>query len=73
MTAEVPAPALAEGRELALPSYKRPPGLHPPLDFEWYRSTALRHPKQAPLCVKGWLVPPQVVRAAPTRRQAPTA
>jgi protocatechuate 3,4-dioxygenase beta subunit len=28
-------------------SYERePPGAHPPMDFEPYRSTALRHPKQ---------------------------
>ena len=31
---------------LILPSYERPAGVHPPLDFDGYRSTALRHPKQ---------------------------
>ena len=37
----------AEAGRLVLPSYERPAaGLHPPLDFEGYRSTALRHPKQ---------------------------
>jgi len=29
---------------LTLPSYPRPAGVHPPLDFPQYRSTALRHP-----------------------------
>ncbi|MBV8430835.1 MAG: hypothetical protein JO244_06725, partial [Solirubrobacterales bacterium] len=32
--------------ELALPVYERPSGVHPPLDFAGYRSTALRHPKR---------------------------
>jgi protocatechuate 3,4-dioxygenase beta subunit len=31
---------------LVLPRYPRPEGVHPPLDFPDYRSTALRHPKQ---------------------------
>src|SRR6201986_5652876 len=31
---------------LVLPSYERPDGVHPALDFTGYRSTALRHPKQ---------------------------
>src|ERR1700728_4246024 len=31
---------------LVLPSYERPRGVHPALDFTGYRSTALRHPKQ---------------------------
>ena len=44
-TADVSA-SLAESGRLVLPSYERPAGLHPPLDFEGYRSTALRHPKQ---------------------------
>ena len=36
-----------EAGQLVLPSYERPAaGVHPPLDFEGYRSTALRHPKQ---------------------------
>src|ERR1700750_158234 len=36
-----------EAGRLVLPSYERPaPGVHPPLDFEGYRTTALRHPKQ---------------------------
>jgi protocatechuate 3,4-dioxygenase beta subunit len=36
-----------EAGRLVLPSYERPAaGVHPPLDFEGYRSTALRHPKQ---------------------------
>src|SRR6266700_401421 len=49
MTAEISASASLAGAEagrLVLPSYERPAGLHPPLDFEGYRSTALRHPKQ---------------------------
>jgi protocatechuate 3,4-dioxygenase, beta subunit len=29
-----------------LPSYERPAGVHPPLDFPGYRSTALRAPRQ---------------------------
>ncbi|MGH3180256.1 MAG: protocatechuate 3,4-dioxygenase subunit beta, partial [Streptosporangiaceae bacterium] len=47
-TADVSASlAGAESGRLVLPSYERPaPGVHPPLDFEGYRSTALRHPKQ---------------------------
>src|ERR1700677_5176204 len=33
--------------ELLLPAYDRPAdGVHPPLDFTGYRSTALRHPKK---------------------------
>jgi len=31
---------------LTLPSYPRPVGVHPPLDFPQYRSTALRHPRR---------------------------
>ena len=31
---------------LTLPSYPRPAGVHPPLDFPQYRSTALRHPRR---------------------------
>ena len=38
--------AVADTGGLVLPSYERPVGLHPPLDFAGYRSTALRHPKQ---------------------------
>ena len=38
--------ASTETGKLVLPSYERPAGLHPPLDFDGYRSTALRHPKQ---------------------------
>ncbi len=38
--------ATPEAGKLALPSYERPEGLHPPLDFGEYRSTALRHPKR---------------------------
>src|SRR5438093_10369768 len=47
-TADVSASlAGAEPGGLVLPSYERPAaGVHPPLDFEGYRSTALRHPKQ---------------------------
>ena len=45
MTTEDPVPALAGGGELILPSYERPSGLHPPLDFARYRATALRYPK----------------------------
>ena len=37
----------SESGRLVLPSYERPAvGVHPPLDFEGYRSTTLRHPKQ---------------------------
>ena len=39
MTAR-PLPDTAFG----LPAYERPAGVHPPLDFPGYRSTALRHP-----------------------------
>ena len=48
MTADVSSASLAgpEAGRLVLPVYERPAGLHPPLDFEGYRSTALRHPKQ---------------------------
>ena len=36
-----------ETEPLVLPSYERPAaGVHPPLDFEGYRSTSLRHPKR---------------------------
>ena len=46
MTADVSASLAApEAGKLVLPSYERPAGLHPPLDFDGYRSTALRHPK----------------------------
>ena len=38
--------ATPEAGQLVLPSYERPAGLHPPLDFDGYRSTALRHPKR---------------------------
>jgi len=38
--------ASTETGRLVLPTYERPAGVHPPLDFEGYRSTALRHPKQ---------------------------
>ena len=33
-------------RGFALPEYKRPRGLHPPLDSPGYRSTELRHPRR---------------------------
>ena len=33
-------------REFTLPSYERPRGLHPPLDFPGYRATALRAPRR---------------------------
>jgi protocatechuate 3,4-dioxygenase beta subunit len=33
--------------ELVLPHYPLPVGVHPPMDFAGYRSTALRHPTQA--------------------------
>jgi protocatechuate 3,4-dioxygenase, beta subunit len=46
MTAEVSTPASGDRRELALPSYERPSGLHPPLDHECYHATALRYPKR---------------------------
>jgi protocatechuate 3,4-dioxygenase, beta subunit len=45
MTAEVSTTAFTGARELALPAYERPSGVHPPLDFAGYRSTALRYPK----------------------------
>jgi protocatechuate 3,4-dioxygenase, beta subunit len=31
---------------LRLPAYERPAGVHPPLDYPGYRSTALRHPRE---------------------------
>ncbi len=31
---------------LDLPAYRRPAGVHPPLDSPGYRSTALRHPRE---------------------------
>ena len=43
MTADVPDVRPAR---LALPSYRRPRGVHPPLDYPGYRSTGLRHPKK---------------------------
>ncbi len=46
MTAEVSTTAFTGSGELALPTYERPLGVQPPLDFAGYRSTALRHPKQ---------------------------
>jgi len=53
MTAEVrtvvrSAPQVTEEPAgLLLPVYERPAiGVHPPLDFTGYRSTALRHPKR---------------------------
>jgi len=36
----------ATARRMALPRYERTDGLHPPLDYPGYRSTALRHPKE---------------------------
>jgi protocatechuate 3,4-dioxygenase beta subunit len=45
MTAEVPLAPRSPGG-LILPSYERPAGVHPPLDFEGYRSTELRAPKR---------------------------
>jgi protocatechuate 3,4-dioxygenase, beta subunit len=41
MTAQ-PSPATLG----SLPRYQHPAGVHPPLDFPAYRSTALRHPSQ---------------------------
>ena len=46
MTAEVSTTAFTGSGELALPSYERPSGVHPPLDFAGYRSTVLRHPER---------------------------
>jgi len=46
MTTEVSTTAFTGSSELALPSYERPLGVHPPLDFAGYRSTALRHPQR---------------------------
>ena len=34
------------GSGLVVPGYERPSGVHPPLDFAGYRSTALRAPHQ---------------------------
>jgi protocatechuate 3,4-dioxygenase beta subunit len=34
------------GAALDLPTYRRPAGVHPPLDSPGYRSTALRHPRE---------------------------
>jgi protocatechuate 3,4-dioxygenase, beta subunit len=31
---------------LVLPSYGRPRGVHPPLDYSGYRSTGPRHPNK---------------------------
>ena len=45
MTADVPLASRSPGG-LILPSYERPVGVHPPLDFEGYRSTELRAPKR---------------------------
>jgi len=42
---EVQRPAAREGL-LELPRYLRPRGVHPPLDYPDYKSTALRHPQQ---------------------------
>ena len=52
MTAEVSTTAWTGSGELAWPAYERPSGVHPPLDFAGYRSTALRHPRSArwPCC-----------------------
>ncbi|HLI38056.1 MAG TPA: protocatechuate 3,4-dioxygenase subunit beta [Streptosporangiaceae bacterium] len=44
MTTDVRAPAPPGG--LVLPAYSRPRGVHPPLDYPDYRSTALRAPKK---------------------------
>ena len=47
MTADVPTISTdPAARGLILPSYGRPRGVHPPLGYSGYRSTALRHPKQ---------------------------
>ncbi len=40
MTAEVSAPAWAGTPELVLPSYERPSGPHPPVDYEWWHAAA---------------------------------
>src|SRR5689334_25289167 len=34
------------GSRLVVPGYERPSGVHPPLDFPGYRSTALRAPRR---------------------------
>jgi len=36
----------AAGSGLVVPGYERPSGIHPPLDFAGYRSTALRAPRR---------------------------
>ena len=48
MTTDVPA---APG-ELILPSYRRPAGVHPPLDSPAYRSSLLRAPKRPPVLLR---------------------
>ena len=45
MTTDGPAGAAA----FTIPSYQRPVGVHPPLDFSGYRSSLLRAPKQRPV------------------------
>ena len=40
MTAEVSTTAFPSARELALPAYERPSGVHPPLDFAGDEQTA---------------------------------
>ena len=52
MAAEVSTTVLADTGELVLPSYERPAGVHPPLDFTGYRSTALRHPSGRWCCCR---------------------
>jgi protocatechuate 3,4-dioxygenase beta subunit len=48
MTTDVPA---LPG-ELTLPSYRRPVGVHPPLDTPGYRSSLLRAPKRPPVLLR---------------------
>ncbi len=39
-------PPAGDGPRAVLPRYERPVGVHPPLDFPPYASTALRHPRE---------------------------
>ncbi|HET9893504.1 MAG TPA: protocatechuate 3,4-dioxygenase subunit beta [Streptosporangiaceae bacterium] len=46
---------ISGGGRLVVPAYERPSGVHPPLDFAEYRSTALRAPRQRPVPLPHWL------------------
>src|SRR5260370_34534509 len=51
MTTDVP-PGLGAA---ALPRYRRPAGVHPPLAYAGYRSTLLRAPKRPSVTLPQWL------------------